>query len=446
MSKLFLVLSLLIQILSVQSVWASEYRSPDAGFKVKLPQQEVNIVGKDFYGGLQPNGNFIYVYSLDAKQAAKILEQPFSDDTFNADYEAVALLERSGIDPKKADLKVLNPQLFWPADKPFIDPLPKDAVISISTQKIHNKKSLSMQFTETKTAASATNSKKAGNDDNSSKVNDLYLCSIDLLAANNKLYVISTKTLLAPQTVIAQANNKQSDVANKTAAAVNNVNTRDVYLQGVRLIQPQLNNIPLVYNDKIGKFKLQIPDDWYYVQSYFSSDPKACLTFALPLDTLQKIKEKTHNLQAGDLEKDKISDNTSEASVASWMELMTEAAWSVSCETKGVETAAYLADPTATKNELQLLFSELKTYVESSRYYKNANFTFNVDITPKIGYINFDLAFNLKDKKNFKNTGRVFFTKKKGGVIVYTSALNDDDQNTSKVPELLDSIKKLELK
>ena len=47
------------------------------------------------------------------------------------------------------------------------------------------------------------------------------------------------------------------------------------------------------------------------------------------------------------------------------MDLLTESVWSVSCETKEFETAAYLENPEATKAEMQLLFSELKNYIES---------------------------------------------------------------------------------
>ena len=104
---------------------------------------------------------------------------------------------------------------------------------------------------------------------------------------------------------------------------------------------------------------------------------------------------------------------------------------------------SYLENPEATKAEMQLLFSELKNYIESSRYYKNSKFDFDVNITPKIGYINFDLSFNLKDKKDFDNTGRIFFTKKKGGLVVYTSTLRNTEQPASK--ELIENIKMLDL-
>ena len=136
-------------------------------------------------------------------------------------------------------------------------------------------------------------------------------------------------------------------------------------------------------------------------------------------------------MEANDLDKEKIADNVSEENIASWMDLLTESVWSVSCETKEFETAAYLENPEATKAEMQLLFSELKNYIESSR------------ITPKIGYINFDLSFNLKDKKDFDNTGRIFFTKKKGGLVVYTSTLRNTEQPASK--ELIENIKMLDL-
>ena len=50
---------------------------------------------------------------------------------------------------------------------------------------------------------------------------------------------------------------------------------------------------------------------------------------------------------------------------------------------------------------------------------------------------------NLKDKKDFDNTGRIFFTKKKGGLVVYTSTLRNTEQPASK--ELIENIKMLDL-
>lgn len=108
MIKFLIFLSLLIQLSLLNIGYAKEYRNPEAGFKINIPQQEINIVSKNFYGGMQPNGNFIYVYSLNQKQASDLLEENFTTDAFNDDYTAIELLERSGIDPQKASLK-----LFW---------------------------------------------------------------------------------------------------------------------------------------------------------------------------------------------------------------------------------------------------------------------------------------------------------------------------------------------
>lgn len=71
-------------------------------------------------------------------------------------------------------------------------------------------------------------------------------------------------------------------------------------------------------------------------------------------------------MEANDLDKEKIADNVSEENIASWMDLLTESVWSVSCETKEFETAAYLENPEATKAEMQLLFSELKTILKAA--------------------------------------------------------------------------------
>ena len=53
------------------------------------------------------------------------------------------------------------------------------------------------------------------------------------------------------------------------------------------------------------------------------------------------------------------------------------------------------------------------------------------------------ISFNLKDKKDIDNTDRIFFTKKKGGLVVYTSTLRNTEQPASK--ELIENIKMLDL-
>lgn len=135
MIKFLIFLSLLIQLSLLNIGYAKEYRNPEAGFKINIPQQEINIVSKNFYGGMQPNGNFIYVYSLNQKQASDLLEENFTTDAFNDDYTAIELLERSGIDPQKASLKLLDPVLYWPSDKPFIKQLPNDVAFNIPNSK-----------------------------------------------------------------------------------------------------------------------------------------------------------------------------------------------------------------------------------------------------------------------------------------------------------------------
>ena len=56
MIKFLIFLSLLIQLSLLNIGYAKEYRNPEAGFKINIPQQEINIVSKNFYGGMQPNG------------------------------------------------------------------------------------------------------------------------------------------------------------------------------------------------------------------------------------------------------------------------------------------------------------------------------------------------------------------------------------------------------
>ena len=140
MIKFLIFLSLLIQLSLLNIGYAKEYRNPEAGFKINIPQQEINIVSKNFYGGMQPNGNFIYVYSLNQKQASDLLEENFTTDAFNDDYTAIELLERSGIDPQKASLKLLDPVLYWPSDKPLLNSCPMMLLLIFKLKKSMAKK------------------------------------------------------------------------------------------------------------------------------------------------------------------------------------------------------------------------------------------------------------------------------------------------------------------
>lgn len=53
MIKFLIFLSLLIQLSLLNIGYAKEYRNPEAGFKINIPQQEINIVSKNFYGGMR---------------------------------------------------------------------------------------------------------------------------------------------------------------------------------------------------------------------------------------------------------------------------------------------------------------------------------------------------------------------------------------------------------
>lgn len=48
MIKFLIFLSLLIQLSLLNIGYAKEYRNPEAGFKINIPQQEINIVSKNF--------------------------------------------------------------------------------------------------------------------------------------------------------------------------------------------------------------------------------------------------------------------------------------------------------------------------------------------------------------------------------------------------------------
>ncbi len=48
MIKFLIFLSLLIQLSLLNIGYAKEYRNPEAGFKINIPQQEINIVSKKF--------------------------------------------------------------------------------------------------------------------------------------------------------------------------------------------------------------------------------------------------------------------------------------------------------------------------------------------------------------------------------------------------------------
>ena len=48
MIKFLIFLSLLIQLSLLNIGYAKEYRNLEAGFKINIPQQEINIVSKKF--------------------------------------------------------------------------------------------------------------------------------------------------------------------------------------------------------------------------------------------------------------------------------------------------------------------------------------------------------------------------------------------------------------
>ena len=102
------------------------YTDADSGFRVKTPDSAVQFVGKDFYGYVvqtlpekkapaspadgepeititEDTSTTCLIYAVPAAQVEAATGKKFSTKDFLQNYEDLAVMERNGIDPNKAD-------------------------------------------------------------------------------------------------------------------------------------------------------------------------------------------------------------------------------------------------------------------------------------------------------------------------------------------------------
>lgn len=415
MIKFFCVLALFFQITNMANAAPHRYSNEKAGFTVVATDTAINIVSQDFYNGLEKDGTFFYVSSLSEDDTTALIGDNYINEQFKEDYNTLKLLERSGIDPKKANLKAANPELYWPQDQPSIKPFINGTPFDLKTNTINGYKSLKMQFTQSETKDGKQNS---------------YNSSIDIFPAHNRLYIVLQKT-------------SQSTDGSETI--IKN-STEPQRLKNLSITKPKKTQQKLVINDQVSDIKLELPDNWYYIQHYTNiDDNEVALNLALPLSTLPKLQEKTKNVDSNDLNKETVQKNISEEKAKLWTDIMKEMIWSFSYkDNKNQGFSDLLAYPEKTKKEITYLASTVQPYLENDAYYTNSTFKYSIDINSKACSIDFDLGFTFYNKVNFDTTGRIFFTNKKASIIGYTSTLTDKTQRTVN-QKLINNIKSFKI-
>ena len=295
------------------------YTDADSGFRVKTPDSAVQFVGKDFYGYVvqtlpekkapaspadgepeititEDTSTTCLIYAVPAAQVEAATGKKFSTKDFLQNYEDLAVMERNGIDPNKADYFLYDLENYrtpedgvsgedasvpgtgeegGPSPLAVIpSSLLDHADISLSTGKRGKNPFVFVHLVEKLPDEKKDTSFKEDGGKNFAR-HDMQLA---LTSANDILYVVTTNFELPNL-------NNQKDALKKeytplkrprmsrelTAANTDNLNAkkaiRETFLKNITLFAPQEATGPYGYWDPVLQQSVRLPDDWIYCQA-----------------------------------------------------------------------------------------------------------------------------------------------------------------------------------
>lgn len=317
---------------------ASAYENSYAGYSVKDGQPYYKLEAKKVYAYTNISSKKVYQNEEDLKNTAvnivnyhtaedmeQILGEKFSTAYFDAEYEKLALLERSQLNPKTVPAPLLELDKYAEHDsngnltiqsKVLKEKLEKLTPL-IKTGKIAGKKAITISYLY--------------------KQSDV-LVKIDtsLVSANDRLYLLSTvntdQDLYAPKKDEKSADadadidetdtdeeNEEAKTEPKSAASVKeevekaleveNVFVRDVpaetmqrfdkahtdLLKGFKAFAPTSTPKDISFTDAAAGKSVQLPDDWFYGQLNLKYKDKGTfyLTLASSMKEMQEVAANT---------------------------------------------------------------------------------------------------------------------------------------------------------
>ena len=297
---------------------ASAYENSYAGYSVKDGQPYYKLEAKKVYAYTNISSKKVYQDEEDLKNTAvnivnyytaedmeQILGEKFSTAYFDAEYEKLALLERSQLNPKTVPAPLLELDKYAEHDsngnltiqsKVLKEKLEKLTPL-IKTGKIAGKKAITISYLY--------------------KQGDV-LVKIDtsLVSANDRLYLLSTvntdQELYAPKKDEKDADT-DADIddidTDEESDEVENVFVRDVpaetmqrfdkahtdLLKGFKAFAPTSTPKAISFTDAAAGKSVQLPDDWFYGQLNLKYKDKGTfyLTLASSMKEMQEVAANT---------------------------------------------------------------------------------------------------------------------------------------------------------
>lgn len=241
----------------------------------------------DKYSG----ANSINYYT--AEEMKEILGEDFSTAYFNAEYDKLALLERSQLNMKTVPTPLLDMEKY--------NAFENKGNVVVQAQLLKEKLD---KVTPTIKLAKVGANKAITLKYLYKQLNRLHNIDVTLMSANDRLYILTNinmdSTVFAPQ---ADAKAKSNTEENKPtfketmqeALDIQNVNAGDVpstvmgkfttqqkkLLKSIKFVEPAKTAKKLTFTDNtIGK-KITLPDDWYYAQTKYQVGAKTNATITL---------------------------------------------------------------------------------------------------------------------------------------------------------------------
>lgn len=247
----------------------------------------------DKYQGM----NVVNYYT--AEEMKEIIGEDFSSSYFAAEYEKLALLERSQLSLKTVPTPLLDMEKYKAFENKgnlvVQNQLLKDNAAkltpTIHLEKIAGQKAITLKYLF-------------------KQMNTLVNMDVTLMSVNDRLYMLTNvnldSSLYAPKA--AQAKEQKSDTKKNTslkeAMSIENVNAASVpaanmnkfakqhtqLVKSIKFFEPAQTAAPLTFTDATMGKKIVLPDDWYYSQLKYQIGAKtnATITAAGSVPELQQ--------------------------------------------------------------------------------------------------------------------------------------------------------------
>lgn len=300
---------------------AKMLKEEEKNSKAKVPK--ANVLAK--YCG----ANAVNYYT--AAEMKEIIGEDFSTSYFDAEYEKLALLERSQLNLKTVPTPLLDMEKYNAFENKgnlvMQNQVLKEKITeltpTIHLEKIAGKKVITLKYLY-------------------KQMNNLFNIDVSLMSANDRLYILTNfntdMELYAPKTdtksnekpdaeaknALKKAMQEATNIENVNATAVPAANMSKFTKQHTKLLksisfyEPAKAAQPLTFTDTTMGKKITLPDDWYYSQIKYQIGAKTNAT----ITTAGSVPELRNAVNAMDINgmfntiADNIDNTDKEASVA----------------------------------------------------------------------------------------------------------------------------------